>query len=143
MAGYLNRVQLIGNLGGDPEIRNSQRGDKIASFSVATTESWNDPQSGERKERTEWHRIVIFSDGLSEVAEKYLKKGMKVFLEGSLQTRKFTDNAGVEKYTTQIVLQAYNGKLIMLGEPNGQRTSRAPTGAKTADGLDVDDEIPF
>jgi single-strand DNA-binding protein len=143
MAGSLNRVQLIGNLGGDPEIRNTQRGDKAASFSVATTDSWNDAQSGERREKTEWHRVVIFSDGLAGVAEKYLKKGMKVFLEGSLQTRKWTDNAGVERYSTEVVLQAYNGKIIMLGEPNGQRTNRARGDAPPARGMDEDSEIPF
>jgi len=143
MAGSLNRVQLIGNLGGDPEIRNTHRGDKVASFSVATTESWNDAQSGERKEKTEWNRVVIFSDGLAGVAEKYLKKGMKVFLEGSLQTRKWTDNAGVERYSTEVVLQAYNGKIIMLGDPNGQRSNRSRGDAPPAGGTDLDDEIPF
>jgi single-strand DNA-binding protein len=143
MAGSMNRVQLIGNLGGDPEIRNTQRGDKVASFSVATTDSWNDAQSGERKEKTEWHRVVIFGDGLAGVAEKYLKKGMKVFLEGALQTRKWTDNAGVERYSTEVVLQAYNGKLIMLGESNSQRPNRSQAAAPPAGGLDDADEIPF
>lgn len=142
MAGSLNRVQLIGNLGGDPEIRNSQLGDKVATFSVATTDSWTDTNSGEKREKTEWHRVVIFSDGLAGVAEKYLKKGMKVFLEGALQTRKWTDNAGVERYTTEVVLQAYNGKLIMLGESNGPRSTRASTDAPPAGGSD-DSEIPF
>ena len=145
MAGYLNRVQLIGNLGQDPEIRATQKGDRIATLSIATSVSWTDARSGERKEKTEWHRAVIFSDGLAGVAEKYLKKGSKVFLEGSLQTRKWTDNAGVEKYTTEIVVQAYNGQLIMLGEPNGQRSnsprSDAPP-ASEAPYLDSD-EIPF
>jgi single-strand DNA-binding protein len=142
MAGSLNRVQLIGNLGADPEIRNSQQGNKIATFSVATTDSWIDAQSGEKREKTEWHRVVIFSDGLAGVAEKYIKKGMKVFLEGALQTRKWTDNAGVERYSTEVVLQAYNGKIIMLGEPNGQRAARAPADAPRS-GSDLDDEIPF
>ena len=143
MAGSLNRVQLIGNLGQDPEIRAKQNGDKIATFSMATTDSWTDARSGEKKEKTEWHRVVIFSDGLAGVAEKYLKKGMKVFIEGALQTRKWTDNAGVEKYTTEVVLQAYNGKLIMLGEPNGQRSNRTHADAPPARAPDLDDEIPF
>ncbi len=143
MAGSLNRVQLIGNLGQDPEIRAKQNGDKIATFSMATTDSWTDARSGEKKEKTEWHRVVIFSDGLAGVAEKHLKKGMKVFIEGALQTRKWTDNAGVEKYTTEVVLQAYNGKLIMLGEPNGQRSNRPQADAPPAGAPDADDEIPF
>ena len=143
MAGSLNRVQLIGNLGQDPEIRAKQNGDKIATFSMATTDSWTDARSGEKKEKTEWHRVVIFSDGLAGVAEKYLKKGMKVFIEGALQTRKWTDNGGVEKYTTEVVLQAYNGKLIMLGEPNGQRSNRTHADAPPAGVPDADDEIPF
>jgi single-strand DNA-binding protein len=143
MAGSLNRVQLIGNLGQDPEIRAKQKGDKIATFSMATTDSWTDARSGEKKEKTEWHRVVIFSDGLAGVAEKYLKKGMKVFIEGALQTRKWTDNAGVEKYTTEVVLQTYNGKLIMLGEPNGQRSNRTHADAPPAGAPDADDEIPF
>ena len=143
MAGSLNRVQLIGNLGQDPEIRAKQNGDKIATFSMATTDSWTDARSGEKKEKTEWHRVVIFSDGLAGVAEKYLKKGMKVFIEGALQTRKWTDNGGVEKYTTEVVLQAYNGKLIMLGEPNGQRANRPHADAPPAGAPDADDQIPF
>ena len=143
MAGSLNRVQLIGNLGQDPEVRAKQNGDKIATFSMATTDSWTDARSGEKKEKTEWHRIVIFSDGLAGVAEKYLKKGMKVFIEGALQTRKWTDNGGVEKYTTEVVLQAYNGKLIMLGEPNGQRANRPHADAPPAGAPDADDQIPF
>ena len=143
MAGSLNRVQLIGNLGQDPEIRAKQNGDKIATFSMATTDSWTDARSGEKKEKTEWHRVVIFSDGLAGVAEKYLKKGVKVFIEGALQTRKWTDNAGVEKYTTEVVLQAYNGKLIMLGEPNGQRANRPHADAPPAGAPDADDQIPF
>jgi single-strand DNA-binding protein len=145
MAGYLNRVQLIGNLGQDPEIRATQKGDRIATLSIATSVSWTDARSGEKKEKTEWHRAVIFSDGLAGVAEKYLKKGSKVFLEGSLQTRKWTDNAGVEKYTTEIVVQAYNGQLIMLGEPNGQRSERPRSDAPPTNyAPDPDaDEIPF
>jgi single-strand DNA-binding protein len=143
MAGSLNRVQLIGNLGGDPEIRNTTRGDKVATFSVATTDSWTDARSGERRERTEWHRVVIFSDGLAEIAEKYLKKGSKVFLEGALQTRKWTDNAGVERYSTEVVLQAYNGKIIMLGDTGRQRATNERSDAPPAGGSGPDDEIPF
>ncbi len=145
MAGYLNRVQLIGNLGQDPEIRFTQKGDRIANFSVATTDSWTDARSGEKRENTEWHRVVIFSDGLAGVAEKYVKKGSKVFVEGALTTRKWTDNSGVERYSTQIVVGAFNGQLIMLGEPNGQRSNRAPSDAPETDtppDLD-DDTIPF
>ncbi len=143
MAGSLNRVQLIGNLGQDPEIRVKQNGDKIATFSIATSESWTDANSGEKREKTEWHRVVIFSDGLAGVAEKYLKKGMKVFFEGALQTRKWTDNAGVERYSTEVVLQAYNGRLIMLDKPNGERPGSNAAGASTAGATDLDDEIPF
>jgi single-strand DNA-binding protein len=145
MAGYLNRVQLIGNLGQDPEIRATQKGDRIATLSIATSVSWTDARSGEKKEKTEWHRAIIFSDGLAGVAEKYLKKGSKVFLEGSLQTRKWTDNAGVEKYTTEIVVQAYNGQLIMLGEPTGQRSERRRSDTPPTNyAPDPDaDEIPF
>jgi single-strand DNA-binding protein len=143
MAGSLNRVQLIGNLGGDPEIRSTTRGDKVATFSVATTDSWTDARSGERRERTEWHRVVIFSDGLAEIAEKYLRKGSKVFLEGALQTRKWTDNAGVERYSTEVVLQAYNGKIIMLGDAGRQRGANERTDAPPAGGSGPEDEIPF
>jgi len=145
MAGSLNRVELIGNLGQDPEIRFKQNGDKIATMTVATSESWTDANSGEKREKTEWHRIVIFSDGLAGVAEKYLKKGMKVYLEGALHTRKWTDKEGVDKYTTEVLLQAYNGKLIMLGGPNGQAATRDRSDAPAANaaGPDGEDEIPF
>ena len=114
MAGSVNKVTLIGNLGRDPEVRFSQNGDKIANLSVATSESWNDKASGERREKTEWHRVVIFNKHLAEIAEKYLKKGSKVYLEGALQTRKWTDNSGVEKYTTEVVLGNFKGELTML-----------------------------
>jgi len=143
MAGSLNRVTLIGNLGQDPEIRFKQNGDKIATMSVATSESWTDAKSGEKREKTEWHRIVIFSDGLAGVAEKYLKKGMKVYLEGALHTRKWTDNAGVEKYTTEVILQAYNGQLIMCDRSNGQSANRDRGDAPPAGAPDPDDEIPI
>lgn len=114
MSGSLNKVTLIGNLGKDPEIRSFQNGGRVAHLSIATSESWKDKESGERKERTEWHRISVMSDGLVTVAEKYLKKGAKVYVEGALETCKWTDKQGQEKYTTEIVLRPYSGELIML-----------------------------
>jgi len=114
MAGSVNKVILVGNLGRDPEVRNTQDGRKVVNLSLATSESWRDRQSGERKEKTEWHRVVIFNENLAEVAEKYLRKGAKVFIEGQLQTRKWQDQSGAEKYTTEIVLQRYRGELTML-----------------------------
>lgn len=117
MAGSLNRATLIGNLGRDPEIRSLQSGGRVASLSVATTEKWTDKHTGEKRERTEWHRVVVFSDGLVGVVEKYLAKGDKVYVEGQLQTRKWTDQDGIERYTTEIVLQPYNGQLVLLGSP--------------------------
>jgi single-strand DNA-binding protein len=120
MAGSVNKVILVGNLGKDPEVRNTQDGRKVVNLSLATSESWKDRQSGERKEKTEWHRVVIFNDNLAEVAEKFLKKGNKVFIEGQLQTRKWTDQSGTEKYSTEVVLQKYRGELTLLdGKPNG------------------------
>lgn len=119
MAGSVNKVILVGNLGRDPEVRFAQDGNKIVNFTMATSENWRDRQSGERRERTEWHRVVIFNDRLGEVAEKYLKKGSKVYLEGALQTRKWTGNDGVEKYTTEIVLQRFRGELTMLDTRGG------------------------
>jgi len=115
----VNKVILIGNLGKDPEIRTTQSGTKVANLSVATSESWRDKSSGERKERTEWHRVVIFG-ALADIAEKYLKKGSKVYLSGSLQTRKWTDQAGVEKYSTEVVLQGFNSELVMLDTRSGK-----------------------
>ena len=114
MSGSINKVILVGALGRAPDVRFSQGGDKIVNLSLATAESWKDKQTGERKEKTEWHRVVIFNERLADVAEKYLRKGSKVYLEGSLQTRKWTGNDGVEKYTTEIVLQKYRGELTML-----------------------------
>ena len=119
MAGSVNKVILIGNLGKDPEIRRTQDGRPIANLSVATSENWRDKATGERKEKTEWHRVVIFSEGLCRVAEQYLKKGAKVYLEGSLQTRKYTDKDGVEKYSTEVVLQNFNSTLVMLDRAGG------------------------
>src|SRR5271154_1078992 len=114
MSGSVNKVILVGNLGRDPEIRTLNSGDRVANITVATSETWRDKQSGERKEKTEWHRVVIFNDNLVKVAESYLKKGAKVYLEGALQTRKYADNTGVEKFSTEIVLQKFRGELTML-----------------------------
>ncbi len=118
MAGSVNKVILIGNLGKDPEVRSMQNGGKVANLSIATSESWRDKATGEKKEKTEWHRVVIFGN-LAEIAEKYLKKGSKVYVSGSLQTRKWTDQSGAEKYSTEVVLQGYGGELTMLDGKGG------------------------
>src|SRR5256885_7175240 len=124
MAGSVNKVILVGNLGKDPEIRRTQDGRPIANLSVATSETWRDKGTGERKEKTEWHRVVIFNEGLCKVAEQYLKKGAKVYIEGALQTRKWTDQSGVEKYSTEVVLQGFNSTLTMLdGRRSEEHTS--------------------
>jgi single-strand DNA-binding protein len=115
MAGSVNKVILVGNLGRDPEVRQTQDGTKIVHLSVATSERWRDRSSGENRERTEWHRVVIFNDRLGEIAEKYLSKGRTVYIEGQLQTRKWTDQSGQEKYTTEVVLQRFRGELTLLG----------------------------
>ncbi len=158
MAGSVNKVILIGNLGRDPEIRSTQDGTRVANLSLATSERWTDKSSGERREKTEWHRVVIFDDRLVEVVEKYLRKGSKVYLEGQLQTRKWTDQSGQEKYTTEVVLQRYRGQLTMLdGRPGGAEAGSgysepshegpshgAPSGGRApSSGGDLDDEIPF
>ena len=162
MAGSVNKVILVGNLGKDPEIRRTQDGRPIANLSVATSESWRDKATGERKEKTEWHRVVIFNEGLCKVAEQYLKKGAKVYLEGQLQTRKWTDQSGVEKYSTEVVLQGFNSNLTMLegrsgggggfgsddsaGDFGASGSSGAPRRAVAAAGArnsDMDDDIPF
>jgi single-strand DNA-binding protein len=119
MAGSVNKVILIGNLGRDPEIRTTQDGTKVANLSLATSEQWRDKNSGERREKTEWHRVVVFNDRLVDVIEKYLKKGATIYIEGALQTRKWTDQSGAEKYTTEIVLQKYRGELTMLDGRGG------------------------
>lgn len=119
MAGSVNKVILVGNLGKDPEVRNTQDGSKIVNLTLATSESWNDRASGERRERTEWHRIVIFNDRIGEVAERYLKKGAKIYVEGALQTRKWTDQSGQERYTTEVVIGRFNGQLTMLDTRSG------------------------
>jgi single-strand DNA-binding protein len=162
MAGSVNKVILVGNLGKDPEIRRTQDGRPIANLSVATSDSWRDKATGERKEKTEWHRVVIFNEGLCKIAEQYLKKGAKVYLEGQLQTRKWTDAGGVEKYSTEVVLQGFNSALTMLDgrsgggsfgpeESGGDFGSggpsvAAPRRAVAAGGArnsDMDDDIPF
>ena len=119
MAGSINKVILVGNLGNDPDVRTMQSGSKVCNLSIATSESWKDRNTGERKERTEWHRVVIFNEPIAKVAENYLRKGSKVYLEGQLETRKWTDQSGVEKYTTEVVLRPYTGQLTMLDSAGG------------------------
>ena len=169
MAGSVNKVILVGNLGKDPEVRSTQDGSKIVNLTLATSETWNDRASGERKEKTEWHKVVIFNDRTADVAEKYLKKGAKVYVEGSLQTRKWTDQGGQERYTTEIVIGRFNGVLTSLSgggseggysggmsepgmsQPAARAPARAPAGGRPAAapswdaprGGDLDDEIPF
>ena len=154
MAGSVNKVILVGNLGRDPEVRHTQDGSPIVNLSVATSENWRDRNSGERRERTEWHRVVIFNDRLGEVAQKYLRKGSKVYLEGQLQTRKWTDQNGNDRYTTEVVLGRFRGELTMLdsrgegggmGDYGGQPAyeSGPSSGAGPGPADDLDDEIPF
>jgi single-strand DNA-binding protein len=149
MAGSVNKVILVGNLGRDPEIRSTQDGMRIANLNLATSESWRDKMSGERKEKTEWHRIVIFNERLTELAEKYLRKGSKVYVEGALQTRKWTDKDGNEKYSTEVVLQNFRGELTMLdskgegGGGQGRISSGAGEAPANFDRSEMDDEIPF
>jgi single-strand DNA-binding protein len=167
MAGSVNKVILVGNLGKDPEVRTTQDGTKIVNLTLATSDTWNDRQTGERKERTEWHRVVIFNDRIGDVAERFLKKGSKIYVEGALQTRKWTDQSGAERYSTEVVVGRFKGELTMLdtrsgggdaaGEGGGYRSDRAPpqraaAGAARGGGApsweapkggDLDDEIPF
>lgn len=148
MANSLNKVTLIGNLGADPEIRTTNDGKEIATLSLATSESWKDRVTGERKEKTEWHRIVVFNDGLVGVIKNYVKKGSKIYIEGSLQTRKWVDNSGQEKYTTEIVLQNFNANLILLDSKNQSDSSSIQVqnnDAKQSNDLNsyLDDELPF
>ena len=147
MAGSVNKVILVGNLGKDPEVRRMTSGEPVVNLSVATSDSWRDKATGERKERTEWHRVVIFNENLAKVAEQYLRKGAKVYLEGSLQTRKWTDKDGAEKYSTEVVLQRFNGTLVMLDGRGGEGGSRERVGASEAPAAfqrdEMDDEIPF
>jgi single-strand DNA-binding protein len=157
MAGSVNKVILVGNLGKDPEIRTLNSGDRVANLRIATSENWRDKATGERKEKTEWHSVVIFNENIVKVAEQYLKKGSSVYIEGSLQTRKWTDQAGVEKYSTEVVLQRFNGQLTMLGSRSGDSSgasggddySAASFGGGPAkasgpkESFELDDEIPF
>ena len=153
MAGSLNRVTLIGQLGKDPEIRSTQAGKQIANLSIATSEEWRDKSSGERKQKTEWHRVVIFSEGLAKVAEQYLKKGAKVYIEGSLTTRKWQDQTGADRYSTEIVLQGYDAKLLMLDKPSGRSEGpndfaepagkSEPRRPATTASIDLEDSVPF
>ncbi|RTL54607.1 MAG: single-stranded DNA-binding protein [Bradyrhizobiaceae bacterium] len=159
MAGSVNKVILVGNLGADPEIRRTQDGRPIANLSVATSETWRDKNSGERKEKTEWHRVVIFSEGLCKIAEQYLKKGSKVYIEGALQTRKWQDKDGKDKYSTEVVLQGFNSTLTMLdgrggggggsfadeaadsfGSSGPSQRRAVPAGGRNDD---MNDDIPF
>ncbi len=161
MAGSVNKVILVGNLGRDPEVRHLQDGRPVVNLSVATSENWRDKSSGERQERTEWHRVVIFNERLVEVVEKYLRKGSKIYVEGQLQTRKWTDQSGQEKYTTEVVLQRFRGELTMLDSRGGGGGGEASAGESEepafsgggrsaggrapapSGGGDLDDDIPF
>lgn len=143
MAGSLNKVTLIGNLGADPEFRSSGDGKELATFSLATTETWKDRATGEKKEKTEWHRIVVFSEGLVSVIKNYVQKGSKLYLEGSMQTRKWTDKDGVEKYTTEVVLQNFGSQLLLL-DSKGSRSDMPVTNKPgNFEHSERDDEIPF
>lgn len=157
MAGSVNKVILVGNLGNDPEVRSFQNGGRVANFSVATGERWRDRQTGEPRERTEWHRVAIFNENLVEIAEKYLRKGSQVYLEGELQTRKWTDQSGQDRYTTEVALRGFRGQMMMLGgrgdgggfagESSDDRSpsqGAAPAAPAPAGGTDdFDDDIPF
>lgn len=136
MAGSVNKVILIGNLGRDPEVRHTQDGAPIVNLNIATSESWRDRQTGERKERTEWHRVVIFNEQLAKIAEQYLRKGSTVYIEGALQTRKWTDKDGIEKYTTEVVLPRFRGELTMLGGRGGGDSSGGSGGGYASGGGD-------
>ena len=157
MAGSVNKVTLLGNLGRDPEVRSTQDGMKIVNLSIATSERWKDRNSGEQRERTEWHRVVIFNEALARIAEQYLRKGSTVYIEGQLQTRKWTDQEGVEKYTTEVVLQRYRGELTLLGSraegmgaissdmggQSGDMSANSMSPPPMAGGDNLDDDIPF
>ncbi len=154
MAGSINKAILLGRLGGDPEIRVSQDGNKIARLSLATTDSWKDKETNERKEKTEWHRVVIFSKGLAEIAEKYLKKGSLIYVEGQIKSRKYTDQSGMEKYTTEVILQQYNSSLTMLDNKSGNLSNLESPNIENSikdenkqdnnsGNFDIEDEVPF
>lgn len=143
MSGSVNKVMLIGNLGRDPESRTLGDNGKVTQLSIATSEKWRDKTTGEAREKTEWHRVVIFNEKLAEVAEKYLRKGSSVYLEGQLQTRKWTDKSGQEKYTTEVVLQRYRGELTMLGDRAGDGSGKQSPRENQSPSDDFDDEVPF
>ncbi|MCP1274425.1 single-stranded DNA-binding protein [Gluconobacter albidus] len=162
MAGSVNKVILVGNLGKDPEVRHTQSGSKVVSFTLATSDTWNDRQSGERRERTEWHRVVIFNDRLGDVAERFLRKGRKVYLEGELRTRKWTDQGGQEHYTTEVVIDRFRGELVLIdsnrgnsdegegGFGSGGRSGGSSFGNgnrnggwDAPNGNELDDDVPF
>ena len=143
MAGSVNRVTLLGNLGRDPEVRTFQNGGKVCNLTLATSESWKDKNTGERKERTEWHNVAIFSEPLARIAEQYLRKGSKVYLEGQLETRKWQDQSGQDRYTTEVVLRPFGGVLTLLDKPQGQERRDEPMSQKEPPRDSIDDEIPF
>ncbi len=146
MAGSVNKVIIIGHLGRDPEVRTFQNGGKVVNLRIATSETWKDKQSGERKERTEWHSVAIMNDGLAKIAEQYLRKGSKVYIEGQLETRKWQDQSGADKYTTEIVLRPYRGELTLLDGPSGGEQRQQQSNGDQSRGqsrADLDDEIPF
>lgn len=144
MAGSVNKVIIVGNVGKDPEIRQTQDGMKIASFSLATSESWKDKLSGERKERTEWHRVAVMNERISEVVEKYVKKGSKLYVEGQLQTRKWTDQAGQDRYTTEVVIGRFKGELTLLDSKGSSGSSDSfEQSSPSYDAPAIDDEMPF
>jgi len=148
MSGSLNKVMLIGRLGQDPEVRNTQDGRSLCTFSIATSESWNDKNTGEKREKTEWHRVVVFNEGLVNIVQQYVKKGSNVFIEGQLQTRKWEDKDGIEKYTTEVVLQGFNSTFKMLDSRNSGSTDNnfSQDNAISESGnfdSEIDDDIPF
>lgn len=148
MAGSVNKVILIGNLGADPDIKRTQDGRPIANLSIATSDTWRDKNTGERRERTEWHRVVIFNEGLCKIVEQYLRKGSKIYLEGQLQTRKWQDQSGNDRYSTEVVLQGFSGTLTMLDGPGGQDGSESASAGNSGPsqgfgGGDLNDDIPF
>jgi single-strand DNA-binding protein len=147
MSGSVNKVILVGNVGKDPEVRHTQDGKPIVNLSIATSESWRDKASGERKEKTEWHRVVIFNENIAKIAEQYIRKGSSVYIEGQLQTRKWTDKDGVDKYSTEIVLQGFNSVLTLLGgkqeaAPNDEKLARSAEEYRKAT-RELDDSVPF
>lgn len=141
--GSVNKVILVGNLGQDPDCRRMQSGDQVVNLSIATSESWKDKSTGERKESTQWHRVVIFNQGIAKVAESYLKKGSKVYIEGQLETRKWTDQQGVENYSTEVVLRPFKSELVMLDSRDGQQNQQPVQQSQPAAAGSFDDEIPF